>query len=248
MIIVGLIGIIIGSFLNVCIYRIPKEESIVFPNSHCTTCEHNLNIFDLVPMFSWIFFRGRCRYCGVKVSKQYPIIEGITGLLFMFLYFKFGFTIEFLKYLVLTSILIVLAVIDIKTKYVYDSVISILGISGVVFILIEFFINKEVNVFNIIFGVIIPSIIVTIFAYFKSMGWGDVEVIACVGLFLGFKLNMLNLYISIIIAGIYSIFLIIFRKIYKKQTIAFVPYIAFSSYVTIIFGNEILCWYLKFIN
>ena len=84
-------GIIIGSFLNVCIYRIPKEESIAYPPSHCGSCGHNLKVIDLVPIFSWLLLKGKCRYCGEKVSKQYPIVEGATGLLFVFLYLKFGF-------------------------------------------------------------------------------------------------------------------------------------------------------------
>ena len=128
-----LAGIIIGSFLNVCIYRIPKEESIAYPPSHCGSCGHNLNMLDLVPIFSWLFLRGRCRYCGEKVSKQYPIVEGATGLLFVFLYLKFGFTIELLKYMVFTSILIVVGIIDFKTQDVYDSTIIALGIIGVLF-------------------------------------------------------------------------------------------------------------------
>ena len=166
------VGTIIGSFLNVCIYRIPNEESIAYPPSHCGSCGHNLKVLDLVPIFSWLFLRGRCRYCGEKVSKQYPIIEGATGLLFVFLYLKFGFTIELLKYMIFTSILIVIGIIDFKTQDVYDSTIIALGVSGVGFTIIEFFMNKQSSFTSIVLGIAIPVLIISIFAWFGAMGWG----------------------------------------------------------------------------
>ncbi len=241
-------GIIIGSFLNVCIYRIPKGESIAFPPSHCGSCGHNLKVWDLVPIFSWLFLKGRCRYCGEKVSKQYPLIEGATGLLFVFLYLKFGFTIELLKYMIFASILIVIGIIDFKTQDVYDSTIFFLGISGVVFTIIEFFMDKQVSFVSIILGIAIPTLIIGIFAWFGAMGWGDVEIIGVVGLFLGFKLNMLNLFISIVLGGIAAVVLMIWKRRGGKDTMAFGPYIALSSYITLLFGSEILQWYLSFIR
>ena len=246
-ILIFIFGIIIGSFLNVCIYRIPKEESIAFPPSHCGSCGHNLSALDLVPIFSWLFLRGKCRYCGAKVSKQYPIIEAATGLLFVFLYLKFGFTIELLKYMVFTSILIVIGIIDFKTQDVYDSTIIALVVSGVLFTVIEFFLNKEINFVSIVLGIAIPSLIIAVFACFGAMGWGDVEIIGAVGLFLGFKFNMLNLFISIILGGIAAIILMIVKRRGGKDTMAFGPYIALSSYITLLFGSEILQWYLSFI-
>ena len=243
-----LAGIIIGSFLNVCIYRIPKEESIAYPPSHCGSCGHNLNMLDLVPIFSWLFLRGRCRYCGEKVSKQYPIVEGATGLLFVFLYLKFGFTIELLKYMVFTSILIVVGIIDFKTQDVYDSTIIALGIIGVLFTIIEFFINKQISFIGIILGIAIPALIISIFAWLGAMGWGDVEIIGVVGLFLGFKMNMLNLFISIVLVGIAAFVLMIWKRRGGKDTMAFGPYIALSSYITLLFGSELLQWYLSFIR
>lgn len=241
-------GSIIGSFLNVCIYRIPKEESIAFPSSHCGNCGHNLKVLDLVPIFSWLFLKGKCRYCGEKVSKQYPIVEGATGLLFMFLYIKFGFTFELLKYMVFTSILVVIGIIDFKTQDVYDSTIITLGVSGVIFTVIEFFINKQISFLNIVLGIVVPALIIAIFAWFGAMGWGDVEIIGVVGLFLGFKLNMLNLFISIVLGGIAACILMILKRRGGKDTMAFGPYIALSSYITLLFGSEILQWYLSFIR
>ena len=246
-VIILIFGIIIGSFLNVCIYRIPKEESIAFPPSHCGNCGHNLNALDLVPIFSWLFLKGKCRYCGEKVSKQYPIVEAATGLLFVFLYLKFGFTFELLKYTIFTSILIVIGIIDFKDQDVYDSTIITLVICGVIFTIIEFFMGKQINFLNIILGIAIPVFIISIFAWFGAMGWGDVEIIGVTGLFLGFELNMLNLFISIVLGGIGACILMILKRRGGKDTMAFGPYIALSSYITLLFGSEILQWYLSFI-
>ena len=243
-----IIGALLGSFFNVCIYRIPNKKSVVNPPSHCYNCNTRLKPLDLVPILSWTLLRGKCRYCGENVSKQYPLIEGATGLLFVFLYLKFGFTIELLKYMIFTSILIVIGIIDFKTQDIYDSTIIFLGISGVVFTIIEFFMNKQISFISVILGIAIPALIIAIFAWFGAMGWGDVEIIGVVGLFLGFKLNMLNLFISIVLGGIVAFVLMIWKRRGGKDTMAFGPYIALSSYITLLFGSEILQWYLSFIR
>ena len=165
-------------------------------------------------------------------------------MLFVFLYLKFGFTIELLKYMIFTSILIVIGVIDFKTRDVYDSTIIALGISGVVFTVIEFFMNKQISFSSIILGIAIPALIIAIFAWFEVIGWGDVEIIGVVA----FKLNMLNLFISIVLGGIAAFVLMIWKRRGGKDTMAFGPYIALSSYITLLVGSEILQWYLSFIR
>lgn len=241
-------GTIIGSFLNVCIFRIPKGESISYPPSHCGGCGHKLGFFDLFPIVSWLFLKGKCRYCGEKVSVQYPIIEAFTGVLFVLLFYEFGVDFYLVKYMFFTTALIVIGIIDLKTQDVYDSIIWLLGIGGVVFAIIEYFLNYEVSLISLALGIIIPAIIIAVFAVFDAMGWGDVEIIGVVGLFLGFKLNMLNLFISIVLGGIAAFVLMIWKRREGKDTMAFGPYIALSSYITLLFGSEILQWYLSFIR
>lgn len=241
-------GTIIGSFLNVCIYRIPKGESINFPPSHCGSCGHRLGFLDLFPILSWICLKGKCRYCKEKVSKQYPIIEGGVGILFIILFYKFGFTFSLIKYMFFTLMLVVIAVIDYKTQDVYDSTICVLAIGGVPLSVIEYFITKDINMSSLILGSIIPAVIIAVFAFFNAMGWGDVEIIAAVGLFLGFKLNMVNLFLSIVLGGIAGIIIMIKKGREGDATMAFGPYIALSSYITLLFGSEILQWYLSFIR
>ena len=127
---IAILGLVIGSFLNVCIYRIPKEESIAFPPSHCANCKHNLSPIDLVPVFSYIFLRGRCRYCKEKISIRYPLIESLNGILYLIVYLKFGLTLIALKYCILVSILIVIGMIDYDTQFVFTSTTIFGGIIG----------------------------------------------------------------------------------------------------------------------
>lgn len=246
-VIIFALGVIIGSFLNVCIYRIPQGESINFPGSHCSRCFHKLGIKDLVPIFSWIFLKRKCRYCKEKISYQYPIVEFINGILYLLVFIRFGFTIDSIKFMVLSSILLVIGVIDFKTQDVYDSTIIFGMICGIVFIILDLLIAKDINIFTLILGVIIPSAILSIFAYFNAMGWGDVEIIAIIGLFLDLDLNLLSIFLAIVIGGIVASYFIISKKKERGGTIAFGPCIAVSAYICMMFGTNILNWYLSII-
>lgn len=238
-------GSIIGSFLNVCIYRIPEEKSISFPPSSCGSCNTALKPRDLVPMFSYLFLKGKCRYCNEKVSIQYPIVEAVTGLLFVFVFLKFGFTLECLKFMALTPLLIVIAIIDFKTEYIYSSTIIFGIVTGILFIGIEYFTTGGVNLVNYGVGALAGAAILAIIVFLtRAMGWGDVELIFFVGLFLGIKLNLLNVFLSIVIGGLVAIVLMATKKKSGKDSMAFGPYIAISTYIVVLFGNDILNWYI----
>ena len=129
-IIVFLYGIVIGSFLNVCIYRMPKEESIVTVGSHCMSCNHKLRWVDLFPLFSWLFLKGKCRYCGAKISVQYPLVEGANGILYVILFAICGWNLDSVLWCILTSMLLVIAVIDfrnMKFPSVLDGAVLVIG-------------------------------------------------------------------------------------------------------------------------
>ena len=117
---IAIIGLCIGSFLNVCIYRIPREESIIFPPSHCTTCSYKLQSYDLIPLLSYLFLKGRCRGCGERISIKYSLIEMLNSLLYVLIYCNYGNSIDSLKGFLLSSLLIVIAGIDLKTHYIYN--------------------------------------------------------------------------------------------------------------------------------
>lgn len=139
-ILILIIGLCIGSFLNVCIYRIPREESIAFPPSHCTSCGYELKAVDLIPIISYLFLKGKCRKCGEKISIKYPLVELLNGVLYLLIFLKFGLSLSFVFYSLLTSLLIVISYIDLDSKYIYSST-TILGVvlaAIYIFLLISF--------------------------------------------------------------------------------------------------------------
>lgn len=241
-----IIGLCIGSFLNVCIYRIPKEEKVSFPPSHCTSCGYNLKFFDLVPVLSFIALKGKCRKCKEKISIKYPIVELTNGIIYLGLYLKFGYTLDFFKYALLTSLLLVIGIIDLKTKYVYRSTTITGAISGTIFLIFNWIITKEFPL-NYFLGAIIGfTIIYIIVIVTGGMGEGDIEILAICGLFLGTKNIFLVLFLSFIFGGIISIILLIRKQKGRKDEIAFGPYIVLGAFVTIFIGDIIIKWYSNF--
>lgn len=240
-----LLGLLIGSFLNVCIYRIAREESISFPPSHCTSCGYNLRPKDLVPVLSYIFLGGKCRSCKEKISIQYPIVEILNAFLYFMVYIRYGFTLNFFKFCLLSSLLIVIGFIDFKTKYVYNSTIVFGVVSGVGFAILEWIETKTIPINYMVgafigFGIIYLIVILT-----RGMGEGDIDIALICGLFLGFKGIIVNLFLSIILGGIVSIIIIIFKLKDKKSEIAFGPYLAIGGIISCLYGNLLLELYWK---
>lgn len=239
-----LLGIIIGSFLNVCIYRIPREQSIVYPKSRCINCGGTIRWYDLIPIFSYvILLKGRCRYCGQKISIRYPIIEFITGSLYLIIYIKYGLTLECVKYITFVTILIVVAMIDFDTTDVYFSITFTAIILAGLFILVNgyFYNDYRQYIFGGLFGVSIMTIIILLT---NAMGWGDAEMCFFSGLFLGFKLMVVMMFFSFIFGAVISLVLITLKKIDRKSPIPFGPFIGLATIFTIFFGNNIVLWYM----
>lgn len=245
-IVVLIYGLLIGSFLNVCIYRIPQEESIVYPPSHCGTCNHKLGWLDLIPVFSYLGLRGRCRYCKSKVSPRYLIVEIFTAIIFLGVYLKYGIGFQFLKYIVLSCFMIVIGLIDFDTQDVYTA-ITYSGITiGAVFgILGKIFYGYALV--DYIIGAIIGLVIFFSISFFLGgMGEGDIEIAVLAGVFLGWKLTILMIFFSFILGGIIGIALIILKKALKSDYIAFGPYLTLSVFIAILSGDLIIQKYLMF--
>lgn len=237
------LGLVIGSFLNVCIYRIPKEESISYPPSHCVNCNHKLGILDLFPVLSYIFLKGKCRYCKESISVIYPSIEILNALVYLIIYFKFSATIITLKYCILASLLIIIGIIDYNTQFVYTSTIICGGIIGIIFIIIQAitYINSA---FDLILGGLIGFVIIGLIVILtKGMGEGDVEIAAVCGLFLGIKGILLGLFLSIVIGGIAGVIILALKLKKAKDKMAFGPFIAIGCLLSMLWGNEILLVY-----
>ncbi|QCX34767.1 prepilin peptidase [Caloramator sp. E03] len=242
-IIIFIYGLVIGSFLNLCIYRIPNNESISYPPSHCTSCGNKIKWYDLIPVISYIILKGRCRFCNEKISVMYPLIEAFTGILFVSLYYKYGLSFYFFKYAVFVSTLIVIGMIDLKTTDVYFNTIVFGIITGIAFTLLKF--HNNIILSNILGAAFSAGIIALIVILTKGMGWGDVEICFVSGLYLGFKLSIIMLFLSFVLGAIVGIVLIVLKIKSRKDFIPFGPFISIASIFTVFWGEKMINLYIN---
>ncbi|MFH1752932.1 MAG: prepilin peptidase [Candidatus Omnitrophota bacterium] len=241
-------GTIVGSFLNVCIYRMPKNESIVTPRSHCAKCNKMVAWYDNIPLLSYIILAGKCRHCKEKISFQYFIVELLTGLVFFFFYTYFGLKAEFFVYAALASSLIVVSFIDLKIQEIPDE-ISLPGmVIGVVLCAIfPQLMHQESRLYAFLYSVLglltggglIYMMGVIGKAIFKkeAMGGGDVKLMAMLGALLGWKLIALAFFLAPFFGSIVGIA----AKIKNKEDIIpYGPHLSMASIVALLWGDKIL--------
>ncbi len=241
----GLMGLLFGSFLNVCIFRIPKKESIVTGASHCMTCGKRIPWYDLIPVFSYLILRGRCRGCGAKITIRYPAVEALTAALWLCVYLRYGFTPQTLLYLSLVSALIVAAFIDIDTTEVPLSLtvfILILGVSALFL--------RDMPFYERLIGFFAASVPLLIAAVLSKggMGGGDIKLMAVCGLVIGWKLILLSLLLAVLSGAVYGGMLLILRKKGRKAEMPLVPFLAGGIVVSLLFGGELIAGYLSLIG
>lgn len=257
---VFIFGSIVGSFLNVCIHRMPKSESVVWPRSHCPKCTKRIPAYDNIPFISFILLRGRCRFCKEKISLRYPLVEFITAFLFTVLFIRYGLSYNFFFYLVLTSALIIATFVDIAHRIIPDEV----SIGG----LIIGFILNSIRGFNLIplsfsfkplvsslSGIIVGAGVIYLtgwlfdLVYFKwlknppldgqteSMGGGDVKLLAMIGAFLGAPRTLLTFFIAPFFGAIIGIINLVAKK---EHTIPYGPFLSLAALLSIFFSHKIL--------
>ncbi|MFV0249965.1 MAG: prepilin peptidase [Bacilli bacterium] len=223
-------GIIFGSFFNVVGYRLPKGESLISPPSHCTKCNHRLKPIELVPVFSYIFLKGKCKVCGQKISLFYPIFELATGILFSTSYLIFGLNIDFLIAITFISTLLIIIISDYQTMIIPD---ELLIFSGIV-LLIELFVKGGLDLaFTSFLNGVIAFTIMFLLKKFgdflfkkESMGGGDIKLMLLFGFVLGYQTTILSIFFASLIGLPVSLF-ILFRK--KEDIIPFGPFLAVSA-------------------
>ena len=242
-----LMGLCIGSFLNVCIYRIPREESISYPPSHCTSCGYKLKSVDLIPVFSYLFLKGKCKSCNEKISIKYPLIEILNAILYLILFIKYGMSINFIFYALLTSLLIVTSIIDIETKYIYNSTTIFGLILGIVYIGVSYYLGNINILDNILGGIVGYLIIFLIVKTTKAMGEGDIDIAGICGLFIGVKGILVALFLAVVIGGVFAIIVLLTKLKEKKDEIPFSQYIAIGTFLWIVIGQSLLNLYLNMI-
>ena len=246
-ILIFVLGLIVGSFSNVCIYRVPRNESVIYPGSHCPKCHSNISPIDNIPLLSYILLKGRCRNCRSKISIQYPVVEFLTGLIYLIIYLIYGLSIQSLVYLILSSALIIIAFIDLNEQIVPD-VISLPGIG--VGLILSFFV-PYISFINSALGVVVGGGIILIIALVGSMifkkeamGGGDVKLAAMIGAFLGWRYAIISLFLGFFLGALTGIILIMAKIKKREDAIPFGPFIALGSIITLLWGEQIISWYL----
>ena len=239
--IVFLYGIIIGSFLNVCIYRLPKKENIVTTRSHCMQCGYQLKWYDLIPLFSWLMLGGRCRKCKAKISVQYPLIEALNGVLYLLVFARFGVSIECLLYCLLASALIVLSVIDFRTYEIPFGINVFIAGLGLVRILTD--LSNWAEYVIGFFAVSLFLYVIYLLTHGRGIGGGDIKLMAASGLLLGWQCNILAFLLGCIIGSVCHV--IRMRVSKAEHVLALGPYLSIGIFLCAMWGRELINWYFS---
>ncbi|MCG6550906.1 MAG: prepilin peptidase [Candidatus Magnetominusculus sp. LBB02] len=251
-ILIAAFGLIVGSFLNVCIYRLPQEGmSIVFPPSACPSCGKALRPWHNIPVISYIALGGRCAYCKSRISLRYPTVEALNACLYVLIYMKFGLSAYSIYYMMFLSALIVITFIDIAHQIIPD-VISlpgiVLGLIGSIFILPEPHVyGRLLGIVGSLTGLLTGGLIFYVIAVASrgGMGGGDIKFMAMTGATLGWKSVLLTIFIGSFAGSMYGLSLMVFKGKGRKTKIPFGPFLALGAAVSLFYGREIVVFYLK---
>ena len=248
-IIVFILGSAIGSFLNVCIYRMPRNMSIVAPASRCPSCSTPIRPYDNVPVFSYIFLGGKCRVCKARISLRYPLVEFLNAALYVSVLWRFGMEWSTLGYFAFCSALVVITFIDLDFQIIPDRItlpgIPIALIAGSLLLPDPFVRDSLLGFKASIIGFLAGGGIFYAIAVLSrgGMGGGDIKMMALIGSLMGWKSVLLTTFAGSLTGAIFGVFLMIAKGRGRKTKIPFGPFLAFGSLVTLFFGQEIFTWY-----
>ncbi len=256
-VIFALLGASVGSFLNVCIDRLPRGKSIVSPPSNCDSCQHRLSARDLVPVFSYLWLRGRCRYCQARIPLRPLLVEILTGFLFALAYITFGLTARLPIVMLYTGLFIVLGIIDFEHKLILNKITLPAAIAAII---IDFLAPPPAlipisspfgGVVNGLIGgligavfILIPYLLALVIYKKEAMGQGDIKLAALIGLAVGARLVLVSLLTGVLLGGLVAIGLIALRVKGRQDQLPFGTFLAVSTIITLFYGTQILDWYL----
>jgi leader peptidase (prepilin peptidase)/N-methyltransferase len=236
-------GTIIGSFLNVCAYRLPRDKSIVFPGSFCPACRQPIRFFDNVPIISYVILRGRCRSCASPISPRYPVVEAVTGLLFLLVYIKTGLSVELPVSLLFTSLLIVISLIDLEFQIIPD----VLSIGGILAGFGLSFLRAGSTYLDALLGILLGGgILLAIALSYKfiakreGMGGGDVKLLAMIGAFCGMKGVLFSLMSGSVLGTLVGIPVMLMKGEGTKYAIPFGPFLSLGALIYVFAGERII--------
>ena len=238
----SLFGLAVGSFLNVCIYRIPKKNFFSEKNSYCPKCLNRLKWYDMFPVISWVLLGGKCRFCKEKISPRYPLVELLNGILWTLSAWFFGFTANAFIFDILFSALIVMTFIDFDTKEIPNGIVLLILVLGGVL----FFTQPEILWWHRLIGTLVVSAPLYIIALVTGgIGGGDIKLFFALGLVFGWKLILVAGLISIVLGGIIGAILMITKLAKKGTEMPLGPFIALGSVITAFCGEQLIGVYLK---
>ena len=237
-----LLGLCVGSFLNVVIARVPEGRSIVGPGSACPRCSTPIAWYDNVPLLSFALLRARCRKCGEPISWRYPVVELVTGLLFVLALAERGLTIDLIPALLLVAGLVAITGIDLDHQLIPD----VISIPGIVVGLAVSTLTGRPGWLDSLFGVVIGGgiFLLIIVASRGGMGGGDMKLGAMLGAFLGWKLVLVAILIAILAGGVFAIVVLLLRRKGRRDAVPFGPFLALGGVVSLFWGESLLAWYL----
>ena len=265
------IGAFIGSFLNVVIHRIPvmlerqwksecqellspdtntpilQKYNLCVPRSHCPACNHQVKAIENIPIISYLFLKGKCSNCGTKISVQYPLVEFLTAILTIIVVWKFGFSWQSLGGVLLTWFLIALSGIDLKTHLLPDNLTLPLLWLGIIFNIFTTYTDLTSSVLGAIFGYLSLWSVFHLFILItgkEGMGYGDFKLLAALGAWLGWQSLPLIILLSSAVGAIFGISMIVIKLQERSQPIPFGPYLAVAGWIAMLYGNQLIAFYL----
>jgi leader peptidase (prepilin peptidase)/N-methyltransferase len=245
------IGAIVGSFLNVLIYRVPRKKSIIKPRSYCPNCKHPIRFYDNLPIFSYLLLHGRCRHCRYHIPMRYPMVEILSGLIWLFLIGFNNVQITTFSSIILLEGLLVLAWIDGHYGFIPDKIIITLAFIGAFYYVLF---DAEMFLSGVI-GALISGSLMFLWAYFgekvfkkPAIGGGDIKLVAVTGLFLGAKLTLLGLFLGFAVGGIFGLIKICQKKLQLKTAVAFAPFLLVGVCLALLVGESFFRWYFTMLR
>ncbi len=267
-----LVGLIVGSFLNVCIVRLPLGQSIATPPSQCPRCRMPIKFYDNIPVISFLLLRGKCRTCGLPITWRYPLVELMNALIYGWVFHEFGLTGESIIIMALCSSLIVITFIDLDHQIIPDVITlpgMVLGLIVAPFFMqslagpLPFYLDRLMphhwphleRVINSFIGLVCGAAPLFLLGWIweklrhvEAMGGGDVKLMGMFGSFLGWKSALLIIMLGAITGSVVGVALILFGKHEAENVIPFGPFLATGALLTILYGDDILSWYLGLIR
>jgi len=247
---IAVLGLFIGSFLNVCIHRIPRSESIMWPASHCPVCNNPIKPWDNIPLVSYILLGGRCRSCSAKISLRYPVVETLSALLALSMLYRFGLTVSFGIYYFWACVLLVITFIDIDYQIIPDRLSLggiILGLGLVYWLPLTY---KDA-----IIGLVLGSglLIAVIYGYYfltkkQGMGGGDVKLLGMIGVFTGWQGVLFTIFMGSLIGTLFGLPWALMQKKTMKAAIPFGPFLALGALIFVLWGTQLTDWYFGFLR